>query len=344
MTKADQARELIDKFPKKSKRELGKMLVKLYPDKFKDEEDGRYIIRTVTGSTGEPIGRTIPTHKDIYIGPRLEPGEKYDNSPYILTAKKIGLLYDIHIPFHDRDVLYLALSWLKAQGIDCLILGGDIIDCYDLSKFEKDPSARPFWDEVKMLTDFLDDLRDNFPEIKIIYKLGNHETRYKRYLLRQAIELNIPINSIQYLIKQEITKCEECVGLDCDKCGGVHWIIRNKDRNIIMVGDARPIHAGKLDIIHGHEPRGGAGSVSPARQFMMKRKVNTIGGHFHRASKQPSKDARGSRSAAWSVGCLCDLTPQYMPDNEWGHGFAMVEVEGDMFTVHNKEIMNGRVV
>jgi predicted phosphodiesterase len=340
MNKAELARKMVEKYPTLSKKELGKRLAKEYPTEFKDGEHARDFIRGVTG--GNSSQRSKQTDK--YIGPRLEPGDKFDNSPFILSAKKIGLIYDVHIPFHDRDALYMALSWLKAQDIDCLVLGGDIIDCYSLSRFEKDINHRSFWDEIKMLTDFLDDLRDNFPDQGIIYRLGNHDHRFKRYLLQQARELSTPITTIDYLIKQKIEKCthEKC-DLDCPDCGGLKWIVTNKDRGVKVVGDRRPIHAGKLDIIHGHETMA-SNPVSPARGFMLKRKVSTIGGHFHRSSKQTSKDARGSVQGSWSVGCLCDLTPQYMPENEWSHGFAMVEIEGDMFTVHNKEIINGRVV
>lgn len=340
MTKADRAREIVEKFPTLSKTELGRRLHKDYPKLFKSPEDARKFIRGVTGANDVGFTQT-----DKYIGPRLELGDRFDNSPFILKAKKIGLIYDVHIPFHDKGALELALSWLKGQDIDCLVLGGDIIDCYDLSKFEKELGARPFWEEIKMLTDFLDDLRDNFPDQGIIYKFGNHENRYKRYLQRQAREISSPITSIEYLIKQRIRKCDdEKCNLDCPTCGGLQWVITNKDRNVQVVGDRRPIHAGKLDIIHGHETNGGSNQVSPARGFMLRRKVSTIGGHFHRTSKQSSKDARGSRHGYWSVGCLSDLTPQYMPENEWNHGFAMVEVEGEMYTVHNKEIINGRVV
>jgi len=342
MNKQKLAREIIEEFPTLSKAELARRLKKKYPSEFKSDERARFAVRSVTGAVGVR-SKAAGLQSPKYIGPRLDEGERYDNSPFILKASKIGIIYDTHIPFHDRKALYLALGWLKSQDIDCLVLGGDIIDCYELSKFEKDLRSRPFWEEIKMLTDFLDDLRENFPDQGIIYLLGNHEARYKRYLLRQAREISSPITTIEYLIKQNIEKCDDdkC-GLDCPKCGGLKWVITNKDRDVQVVGNLRPIHAGKLDIIHGDQSKGNP--VSPARGFMLKRRVSTIGGHFHRSTRQTSKDARGSVQGYWSIGCLCDLTPQHMPENEWNHGFAMVEVEGDMFTVHSKEIINGRVV
>jgi len=339
MSNAELARQIIEKHPTLSKKELGRRLHKAYPKVFKDAEHARGFIRTVTGSnTG--TSRAIQTDK--YIGPRLDIGDINDHRPYVLDSKLVGVISDVHIPYHNRDVLYQALTWLKQQKIDTLILDGDIIDCFTLSTFEKDVRARSFWEEIMMLQNFLDDLRENFPTQKIIFKLGNHEKRYERYLNRQAAELRMPIQTLDFLVRQKVTKCENHEGDSCTKCAGTRQIVTECDRGIIMVRGNRSIHAGKLDIIHGDEPRGGG--VNPARMFMLKRHVSTLGGHFHRSSEQLRRDSRGSVSGSWSMGCLCDLSPAYMPDNEWNWGFAMVEVEGDQFTVHNKKIINGRIV
>lgn len=340
MNKKELACALVEKFPRLSKRELAKRLVEGHPDRFKGAEDARFCIRSVTGSAGKT--RAIMTDK--YIGPRLDPGEHYDNSPYVLTgSERIGIVSDVHIPYHARKELYMALSWLKEQEIDTLILNGDIIDACEISTHEKSWDVRPLWHEIKILHNFLDDLRDNFPTQKIIYKLANHERRLKRYLARQAGELaSMPIMTMDYLVKIRAVKCENHKGDNCEYCGGRMEIIEPKDRNLIIVSETRAIHCGKLDVIHGDESKGGG--VSPARNFMLKRKVSTLGGHFHRSSEQLWRDARGSVGGAWSTGCLCELTPQWLPENEWNHGFAMVELEGDQFTVHNKKIINGRVV
>ncbi|NPB03714.1 MAG: metallophosphoesterase, partial [Thermotogae bacterium] len=49
-------------------------------------------------------------------------------------------------------------------------------------------------------------------------------------------------------------------------------------------------------------------------------------------------------SGAWIVGCLCDLKPDYSPNNEWTHGFAFVELfENGHFSVKNHLIQGEEV-
>jgi len=46
----------------------------------------------------------------------------------------------------------------------------------------------------------------------------------------------------------------------------------------------------------------------------------------------------------FASGCLCELQPAYMPHNQWNHGFAFVEVDGDDFHLRNLRIHNGKVL
>jgi hypothetical protein len=44
----------------------------------------------------------------------------------------------------------------------------------------------------------------------------------------------------------------------------------------------------------------------------------------------------------YSLGCLCNLTPEYAPVNKWTHGFAIVEL-GKGYSVANHIIDRGTV-
>jgi hypothetical protein len=48
----------------------------------------------------------------------------------------------------------------------------------------------------------------------------------------------------------------------------------------------------------------------------------------------------------WSLGCMCELHPPYMPLNKWNHGFAIVDLDdnGTDFEVRNKRILKGKVL
>jgi hypothetical protein len=54
----------------------------------------------------------------------------------------------------------------------------------------------------------------------------------------------------------------------------------------------------------------------------------------------------GKIITTWSVGCLCELNPAYMPLNRWNNGFAMVELDsnGEDFYFHNKRIYKGKIL
>ena len=70
-----------------------------------------------------------------------------------------------------------------------LILNGDICDHYANSRFEADPKHRDFKVEVESVRFFLHGLRKRFPNAQIVYKHGNHEERYEKYLRAKAPEL-----------------------------------------------------------------------------------------------------------------------------------------------------------
>jgi predicted phosphodiesterase len=331
MTKADKAREIIEQFPTLSKKELGKILFKRNPKHFKDAEDGRYIIRAVTGKA---VNTYSVTHKDIYIGPNLKEGAKNNFTPFIVKGKNVGLLFDIHFPYHDLRAIELALNYFKRVKVDTIILGGDLIDCYHLSRYEKDPNQRiSAWEELRIMMGFLTDLRDNFPNAEIVYKLGNHDERYEQYVKQNCADIfDFPVLSLDYLINIH-GKTDEERSLA-------------KKRNVKIVTQKRVLKIGKLNVVHGHEfGKSTFSPVNPARGFYLRAKANTIGGHHHQTSEHIEKDLNNNITGCWSVGCLSDLHPAYMPINKFNLGFARVEVEqGGNFSVENKKIMNYKIV
>lgn len=333
MNKQDKARQVVEEFPTLSKRELGRLLVKKYPTHFKNADDARVVVQRVTGAAGK--SRLVAaTHKDIYIGHNLKEGQRNYFTPFIVNGKNVGLLFDVHIPYHDLQAINLALNYFKSKQVDTIILGGDVIDCYQLSRFEKDPDQRiSTWEELRMFIGFLNDLRDNFPKAEIIYKLGNHDERYEIFLKQKAPELfDFTVLSLDYLINIHGTTDEE----------------RDlaKKRNVKIVSQKRVLKLGKLNVVHGHEfGKGIIAPVNPARGFYMKAKSNTIGGHHHQTSEHIEKDLNNNITGCWSVGCLSDLHPAYMPINKFNLGFARVLVEQDgNFSVENKKIMNYKII
>jgi len=241
---------------------------------------------------------------------------------------KGGIIGDLHIPYQDHTACSTAINYLiDKKHTDYLIINGDLLDFYMLSTWEKDPTKRNFSKELELYHNTLLQLSSVFKTI--VYKLGNHEERYIRYMRRNAKEL---LGVKRFNLESLLTKNDDG-----------HNIIKN----LKMVDENRVIHAGRLNIIHGHEYKFAIQNpVNPARGLFLRSKANTLCNHFHQTSHHSEANIRGTNTACWSIGCLCILDPDYAPINKWNHGFALLDFgrKGDMFNVQNKTIIKRRDV
>jgi hypothetical protein len=67
--------------------------------------------------------------------------------------------------------------------------------------------------------------------------------------------------------------------------------------------------------------------------------------HVHRTSEHVEVDMNGKQIGCWSLGAMCDVTPDYNPQvSKHNLGFAIVEKDDSgEFEVQNKKIINGKV-
>jgi predicted phosphodiesterase len=227
----------------------------------------------------------------------------------------------LHVPYHDEEAIGLAIAYGKERKADAVIINGDMADFFALSKWEKDPRKRDLAGEVAAGRDMLQMLRDSFPKAKIVWKEGNHEERWERYLQTKAADL---------------------LGLPEFSWANVYGLA---ERHVQHVGECRPLKLGKMTVIHGHEYRFSISNpVNPARGLFNRGKIHALCGHFHQPSNHAERRLDGKVVATWSTGCLCDLHPDYAPINNWSHGFAFVELASNgAFEVWNPRIIEGKV-
>lgn len=227
---------------------------------------------------------------------------------------RILIVSDIHVPYHDPNAIRAAIAFARKRGrITHIVVNGDLLDAHHLSNFEKDPHARHLRDEVEDAAKILAVFRDAFPRAQMIVKNGNHEARFDRYVRTSAPQLEgIPGVSLAEILGRYVP--------------GVLW-----------VEEWRSIMAGDLLIVHGHEVGRGSGGYSPARWLLQKTGHPSICGHFHRTDIHRTRNAVGTVVTAWTVGALCNLSPDYHPRNQWNHGAAIVDLEEDgTFDVENR--------
>lgn len=324
MTKADVCRQYRDKFPDMPTLKLARIILKKEQPMFDNIENTRTILRGIEGKKGVSKRATIKaTHKADtrpYNPYKLPDSDETKFEPYVLRGKRIGVMCDIHVPYHSISALTAAITWLKSCNIDTLLINGDFFDFHGISRFVKDPRKKNFAEEIRVGCELFKSLQDALG-VPIVFKWGNHEARYEHFLWMKAGELS---GVEDFELKNLITK----------RVGGVEFIT-----------DKRILKAGGLNIVHGHElPTSVMSPVNIARGLYLRAKASTICGHHHRTSEHTEQDINGKIVTTWSVGCLSELHPDYMPINSWNTGVCFVEVDGEDYNVVNKRIYKGKIL
>lgn len=294
---------------KLSKHALSKYLFEKYPMVFSSVENARGVIRYVTGSSGE---NNKYGGKVEWVNIEAEEDGIWE---YIMPIGQSPLLclFDIHLGYHCQKSLDKALNHgikISPKGI---LLGGDTLDCYKLSKYEQDPSKRNFSEELDMLDIFLQDLKKNF-NCPIYFKIGNHEDRYMR-----LIKANPQLMGIPTFDEAEVFKLTK---------NGVH-----------LIKSMQKIVCGPFDIYHGHEFRGSAG-VNPAKWLYERTGKSSTCGHFHRSDNFYADN--GNKYHVSTTGCLSNLRPGFMPHQRFtmkhNNGFGEL-----YFDKNHSEYINHRL-
>ncbi len=327
MTLKQQAiNDLITKFPKASSHALAKLAYLENKELFADAENARNSVRSMRGTFGKyhRANIKIKAHFSELSLALLAKGltQTVRWAPLLIPGPiRALILSDIHVPYHDKPALRLAVAHGKQHKANLILLNGDTLDGFAISKWEKDPRKRDFPNEIAVTKHLVAAIRLEFPKARIIYKLGNHDERWISYMRSKAPEL-LGLPELDF---------ENLLGLTAN--------------SVELVADKRPIRLGDLNVVHGHEYRFAISNpVNAARGLFLRAKAYALCGHFHQASSHSEKTVEGNVIATWSTGCLCEMHPEYAPLNNWVHGFAFVEVMANgKFNVQNKVIRHGKI-
>ena len=192
----------------------------------------------------------------------LPKSDEVEFIPFVLPVECSRVLYltDIHIPYHNIEALSAAIQFGHDKRVDTIFIGGDFLDFYSLSTFERDPRQRGFADELEMGREVLGILRREFPDASMLYQLGNHEERFERYMRVKAPEL---LSVDEFRIDRL---------LNFDKLG------------IELIDGKRVAKAGKLNIV-GHVGRGGASSLVNPPWVVHRSKTSRFSHHQQRTHR-----------------------------------------------------------
>jgi hypothetical protein len=124
----------------------------------------------------------------------------------------------------------------------------------------------------------------------------------------------------------------------------LHELMKLNELSIIKVDSMQYIYAGKIAIFHGHETGLKSGGVNPARSLRLKLNKSAIVSHFHRETKDTGKALGDNPYACYSIACLCDLHPNYLPINDHTHGFGhLILDKNGNYRFSQKAIIDGKV-
>lgn len=207
---------------------------------------------------------------------------------------------DFHYPFHDPRMVTLWQKFIKDLKPDTIIINGDLLDCWELSDFDKNPrDESKFKKEIEIGQKFFSDLRYEFPQAHIVYVYGNHEYRLQKYLVRHAAAIS------------ELLSLEELLKLD-----SVNVEISNSGLRESFY------QYGQLFVSHFNKVSQHGGWT--AKQLVDKYGVSIIHGHTHRVGSTIRATLDGRWLGGWDNGCLCDLKPTYVLAPNWCHAFSIV--------------------
>lgn len=213
-----------------------------------------------------------------------------------LGLEKHVMIGDTHGVFVEQPVFKAVLDFIRDFKPHQINLLGDMIDFYEISRFDKDPMRRVVLGREIEFTreNILAEIRRAAPKARIVWLQGNHEHRLQRYLWSRAPELaSLP-------------------GLDMRSLFDLGKLkIMYQEQNL-EIGDTQ--------MTHGHMAR--KHSAYTAKAMLDDYGQSVIHNHTHRLGAHYKTDRAGSY-LAFENGCLCTFDMDYVNNPNWQHGFSV---------------------
>lgn len=226
----------------------------------------------------------------------------------------IAVASDFHVPYHDEKAVNAFLDYCKDVQPNIIVINGDLVDMYMLSRFAKGEGRNPMT-EIEIARGILEAFRVNCPKAEIYYVIGNHEQRLEKTILTKAPELASLIEDIFSIFKLDEINVKGC--------------------GTLTIND---------NFVFKHGSLLGNKSGLSAIKEMENAYLSGATGHTHRLAKYIARKA--GRKFVWlETGCLCSMEPEYMLFPNWQQGFGMIELKhGKVKRAEVIEIENGEIL
>jgi len=209
--------------------------------------------------------------------------------------ENILTMCDMHIPYHDVSAVNAAFKFAKYINPEIVVIG-EWLDMYQISKFVKDPNRiNDLQSDIDLCVEYLRKLRKILPNARIIDVKSNHHIRLVKFIQTRAPALyNLRDIKLEKLLKFKELGIEH---KDAFEYKGIVWL-------------------------HGDTVRKYAGYT--ARAELEKNGMSVVSQHTHRLANYYERK-RGGKLMAIESGCLCDVNPDYISGTaNWMQGVSLV--------------------
>ncbi len=169
------AKKYLKKYPSLPIMTIAKLMYSENEMAFTNVDHARSALRSHSGLLGKNSRKNVDPELQRPITYNYAPfndiPKSYKSGPNDFTlpsdANNILVLSDVHFPYHDEEALGSAIQYGIQEQVNTVLLNGDILDFYQLSRFDKDPSKPKMKTELEQGRWFMKALRTAFPKARI---------------------------------------------------------------------------------------------------------------------------------------------------------------------------------
>jgi len=219
------------------------------------------------------------------------------------VARNLKVVYfgDIHAPFQDDRAISVTAQIIADFRPDEVVCGGDSVDFYAVSSFDRDPErVLKLQEELDIAFGCHETLTSAARSAQWYMLDANHEERWVRYLHSHP-----EISSLRVLELYNLLRFNE-----------LGWKVGGAERRYCN---------GLLALIHGARYSKHAGWAIKAEMHDRFFDHHVLQLHNHKVGSYISHGPLRQMSG-YEVGCLCSLEPEWHPHPNWNQGIMLVEI------------------